>query len=251
MNRRLPWFLCGFALAAMLAYPGLLAARHVRDSLRAEAPTAAGPYRLAFRHQIQVDRSRSLPSGGVLFFGDSITDYWADSARWERDFAPLGAVNCGIVADTSSNLLWRIRNGAVANSPRAVVILIGTNDVGILAPPAEPPELAERILAIVEEVRRRAPEARVILFAITPREESDRQARIDATNAILKSAEGFTLLDVGSRFRNGDGSIDKSLLPDGLHPSTAGYDVLADAVLPLLSEQAILPRFRSSPPAAD
>src|ERR1700723_660398 len=71
----------------------------------------------------------------LIFLGDSITQDWERSGPPEwQDFAPVWrrfygdrhAVNLGFKGDTTASLIWRIRNGEVANiSPKAAVVLIG------------------------------------------------------------------------------------------------------------------------------
>lgn len=66
----------------------------------------------------------------VIFYGDSITEGWDDTAPtlWDQYYAPLGAVNYGIGGDLVQNLLWRVMNGEVNHidlRPRLVVLKIG------------------------------------------------------------------------------------------------------------------------------
>jgi len=43
-------------------------------------------------------------------------------------------------------------------------------------------------------------------------------------------------LDINEKFLGQDGRIPKSIMPDQLHPSAAGYQLWADAMRPLLTE---------------
>ncbi len=40
----------------------------------------------------------------------------------------------------------------------------------------------------------------------------------------------ITYLDIGSKFLAEDGSIPKDVMADGLHPTTKGYEIWAEAV---------------------
>ena len=72
----------------------------------------------------------------VLFIGDSITDAWRrpspdGKAVWDANFAPLRAANFGISGDRTQHLLWRLQNGELDGiKPKAVVMMIGTNNTG-------------------------------------------------------------------------------------------------------------------------
>src|SRR5258708_4256594 len=63
----------------------------------------------------------------VVFMGDSITDFWG---RAHGKFFPgKPYVNRGISGQTTPQMLIRFRQDVIALSPKAVVILAGTNDI--------------------------------------------------------------------------------------------------------------------------
>jgi lysophospholipase L1-like esterase len=45
------------------------------------------------------------------------------------------------------------------------------------------------------------------------------------------SDSSVTYLDIGAQFLAGDGTLPTSLMPDGTHPSDAGYQIWADALI--------------------
>lgn len=201
------------------------------------------------RHEGFVARAHrgSIP---VLFLGDSITDFWASAdphrggkSVWERELAPLGAVNFGIGADRTQHVLWRIEHGELEGiSPRTVVLLIGTNNLGFERdhPAVRRNTTAEAIAgitAVVTELRSRLPASKLILMGLLPRGERNDPIRqqIAATNAALlrlaKTDPGrIEWLDLGPSFLRPDGSVDPDLLPDLLHPSVQGYAIWASAL---------------------
>jgi lysophospholipase L1-like esterase len=168
-------------------------------------------------------------SGGIelLFVGDSITDFWRkDGATyWNEVFAPLKAANFGVSGDTTNNVLWRLQHGELDRlQPRAVVVLIGTNNK------QEPAEIAEGIGSVVEEIRKRCPNARVILHGLLPRgDRPDGITRSAAVNLLLKplirqaDPGRLVLVDAGAVFLKSDGSVNPTLMPDLLHPGPDGY----------------------------
>jgi lysophospholipase L1-like esterase len=122
----------------------------------------------------------------VLFLGDSITDGWrrpgpnGGKAVWDREIAPLRAANFGIGGDRTQHVLWRIEQGTLEGlRPRVVVLMIGTNNTGFerdgTTPRNTPAETVAGVQAIVGQLRRRLPEARVLLLAVFPR--GDRSMR--------------------------------------------------------------------------
>jgi lysophospholipase L1-like esterase len=112
----------------------------------------------------------------VLFLGDSITDGWrrpgpnGGKAVWDREIAPLRAANFGIGGDRTQHVLWRIEHGTLEGlRPKVVVLMIGTNNTGFerdsTTPRNTPAETVAGVQALLGQLRRRLPEARVLLLA--------------------------------------------------------------------------------------
>ncbi|MFT3780741.1 MAG: GDSL-type esterase/lipase family protein [Nibricoccus sp.] len=181
----------------------------------------------------------------VLFVGDSITDFWRQPERglavWEKNFAPLHAANFGISGDRTQHVLWRLRNGELDGiDPRAVVLMIGTNNTGLerdrLTPRNTTAEVIAGVTAIVTELRTKLPHAKILLLAIFPRgERTDDLQRIqiveiNAALAKLHAGKQVHYLDIGKKFLTTDGTLSKEIMPDFLHPGTKGYEIWADAI---------------------
>jgi lysophospholipase L1-like esterase len=196
------------------------------------------------RHEGFVEIARQ---GGVdvLFLGDSITDAWRRPAPggkriWDAHFAPLRAANFGISGDRTQHVLWRLENGELDGiKPKAVVLMIGTNNTGLErdgAPRNTPAETAAGVAAIVKTLRTKQPHAKILLLAIFPRGESPdhpqrRQiAEINAAIAKLADGRNVRFLDIGGRFLDADGTLPKEIMPDFLHPHEKGYEIWAAAI---------------------
>jgi lysophospholipase L1-like esterase len=190
------------------------------------------------QHRTFVARARR---GGidVLFLGDSIAELFPTVGYdvWRRRIAPLGAVAAfGIGGDQTQYVLWRARHGELDGSgARAVVLMIGTNNLGTAAPQ----DVARGIAAIVTTIRARLPNAVVVLNALLPRGRpgDSVRAKLAAVNArIAGLADGKHVrwLDAGSGFVDTSGRIAPALMPDLLHPSAEGYEIWAAALRPVL-----------------
>lgn len=186
-------------------------------------------------HRRHLERAGQGPVD-LLFLGDSITQGWNDNEVWRTFYGPRRAANFGINGDKTQNVLWRIRDGELDGiGPKAVVLLIGTNNLS-----ASPPEeIARGIAAIVAEIRRRLPEARVLLLGILPRGERPGPARdrIRAVNQLiarLDDGSRVRFLDIGRSFVDEDGTISREIMPDSLHLSPKGYRIWAEAMEPAL-----------------
>jgi lysophospholipase L1-like esterase len=184
----------------------------------------------------------------VLFVGDSITDAWRNpnperggKAVWDREFAPLGAANFGIGGDRTQHVLWRLQNGELDGiKPKAVVLMIGTNNTGFepggTTPRNAPAEVAEGVAAIVKALRTKLPDTKVLLLAIFPRgEKPDHPQRlqineINASIAKLGDGQNVRYLDISKNFLQPDGTISKEVMHDFLHFGEKGYEIWAGAI---------------------
>lgn len=182
----------------------------------------------------------------VIFLGDSITQGWEGKGgkkAWDETFAPLKAVNLGIGGDQTGHVLWRITEGKELDpiKPKLAVIMIGTNNTG--GHSAE--QIAGGIKAIVAELQKQKPEMKILLLGVFPRSgpglkkedavcPADRlQPKIKAINEIIsKYADGKMIFykDIGKEFLNKDGGLERTIMPDFLHLSGAGYDIWAKAI---------------------
>ncbi len=184
----------------------------------------------------------------LVFIGDSITEGWNGNgqALWEKHFAPLGAANFGIGGDTTQNLLWRLKYGATGNlDPKAVMLLIGTNNFAFTQDPPE--TIAAGVIALVDALTASYPNAKILLMGVFPRGETKNfkfRPGIDRINRIisqLESRDRVTYLDIHSTLLEPDESLSKAVMPDFLHLSEEGYRRWAHAILPWVSEQLASP----------
>ncbi len=178
-----------------------------------------------------------------LLIGDSITDGW--SSKGKNTYAAFQAwkpLNLGVGGERTENVLYRLLNGELDGiKPKATMIMIGTNNLGYSK--REKPEwTAAGVKKIVETVRTKLPETKILLLAIFPRsfkaDDVIRQ-RVVATNKLiapLADNRFVFFMDIGDKFLDAEGKLKIELMPDTLHPNAAGYQVWFDAVKPKLDE---------------
>jgi lysophospholipase L1-like esterase len=180
-------------------------------------------------------------AGGVdlLLLGDSITDGWDHHPMWRERFLPLRAANFGIGGDTTQNVLWRLDHGAVGRlAPKAVVLLIGTNNYGRNGD--SPADVARGVSAVVRRLESAFPAARILVLGVFPREaapDAPIRATIRETNSMLAALDDGARVfvrDIGSVFLEPDGSISTAVMPDLLHLSAEGYRRWGLALLPMV-----------------
>jgi lysophospholipase L1-like esterase len=206
------------------------------------------PYAV-LRHAQDLEHARA-GDANVVFLGDSISDNWGDANRdgsgvavWKERIAPLGAANFGVPGDTTANVLWRIRDGELAGKPKLVVLEIGTND---LAYGGSTTETVAGIHAVIDAVIEASPSSRILLMGILPRGEGSDDPLTRAAHAVNEQVAAWAgdrihFLDIGAKFVNPDGTLDTSLFLDRLHPNAGGYEIWADALLPVVSSALVAP----------
>lgn len=183
--------------------------------------------------------------GDVIFLGDSITQGWEGGGKkaWADNFTPLKAVNLGIGGDQTGHVLWRITEGKELEpiKPKVAVIMIGTNNTGSHS--AE--QIAGGVKAIVMELRKQKPDMKILVLGVFPRaggglKKEDAvcpaeklQPKIKAINDIVaKLADNKNVYykDIGAKFLDKDGGLDRKVMPDFLHLSPEGYGIWAEAI---------------------
>ena len=178
----------------------------------------------------------------LVFLGDSITQRWEEAGRevWDKYYSRHKAANFGIGGDRTQHVLWRIEHGNFEGiHPKAIILLIGINNsyAGNTAQ-----EIADGVMAVVQKLREKVPESKILLLAIFPsgeRPENPQRGRAIAANAIFqKVADGRMILylDIGDRFTNLDGTISKEIMPDFAHLSPRGYGLWAEAIEPVVKD---------------
>jgi lysophospholipase L1-like esterase/predicted esterase len=186
----------------------------------------------------QWSKDREQDQGAVVFFGDSITQGWETLAK---DFPNLKTANRGISGDTTRGLRLRLKEDVLAVKPRAVSILIGTNDLDQGTPPEV---VVENLRAIVSELLKSNPKLPVVLNKVMPRgakpnrfPEQIRKLN-DLYTAAFKDNPQITFCDTWSLFDAGDGQCRKEEFPDMLHPNAAGYAKWKSVLAPILEKVA-------------
>ncbi|HYG35321.1 MAG TPA: GDSL-type esterase/lipase family protein [Clostridia bacterium] len=183
----------------------------------------------------------------LVFIGDSITHFFGGEpvgsvvrgkSVWEKFYARRNALNLGFGWDRTENVLWRLKHGELDGaSPKAVVVLIGTNNLD----GNSPQEIADGVEAICRELHARLPATRILLLGLLPRSQKpdERRSKLAKVNSIiakLDGRDGVSFLDIGKKFFSEDGTIPADVMDDYLHPTAKGYEIFAEAIEPTLAK---------------
>src|SRR5438270_7584259 len=107
----------------------------------------------------RVERDRNA----VVLLGDSITQGWGeDFSAW---FPGMKVANRGISGDTTRGVLIRLEDDVLALEPKAVVLLIGTND---LEEKASPETIASNLKLILAALSQHESKMPIVLCQVFP-----------------------------------------------------------------------------------
>jgi lysophospholipase L1-like esterase len=170
----------------------------------------------------------------VVFYGDSITDFW----RLNEYFSGKDFVNRGISGQITSQMLARFQADVVNLKPAAVVILAGTNDIGR----GVNPTIIQNNLTMICDLAD-LHKIKVVLASILPVSDHHKQVnpmwertKLRPSAAILEmnkwlralcEKRGYTYLDYFPAMAGADGQLAPNLADDGLHPNPSGYRIMA------------------------
>jgi lysophospholipase L1-like esterase len=170
-----------------------------------------------------------------VFLGDSIIQ----GGQWHDIFPDLRIANRGIGGDTTSDVLRRL--DSTIQQPRAVCLLIGTNDLHGPRQGREIGGIAQRTDEIVRRIREKAPDAPILLHGVLPR-TSYFTPRIRELNERYRATAGrydATYVDLWPTFADTTGQMRKEFSRDSLHLVPAAYLKWAEVLRPHLVQLAV------------
>jgi lysophospholipase L1-like esterase len=194
--------------------------------------------------QRQTEQLKDGPCG-VLFLGDSITDFWSKQGKniWDTTFKPYHPCNFGVSGDQTSNLLYRIIESGLpaTEDPKLCVLMIGTNNTDLKKRAESPEQTAMGILTIAEHLIVRFPKTHVLILGIFPRGDSPEDAlrqHNDKINEVVSKCRlpRTSYLNINDQFVDKKGVLLPGITRDKLHLTEKGYGLWAKALLPYLKK---------------
>jgi acyl-CoA thioesterase-1 len=193
--------------------------------------------------------SRAAP-GSILFLGDSITAGYGlelsqaypgliqkkiDANGWD-----FKVVNAGQSGDTTAGGLARL-DWLLNNRVEVLVLELGGND-GLRG--LSVPEIKKNLQAIIDRTKARYPEAKIVIagMKVPPNMGGDYGRRFDAVFPELAKTNNAALIPF---ILKGVGGMREMNLPDGIHPTAKGHEIVAENVWKVL-EPVLRPLNRKS-----
>lgn len=233
----------------------VFSAEQMGNSFPETRPVAQDPDIVSWwpsRHQEVLEQIK-CKNVDLIIVGDSITHRWEKQGNkiWDQYYKYRNALNLGFGGDRTQHVLWRLQNGEIDGiNPKLAILMIGTNNSGR----SEPDAIAAGITAIVNELKTKLPETKILLLGIFPRGSGTQRAakpnyqdavynaqwaKIDKVNEMVsKLADDETVyyLNINSVFLNEKGQLPVENFPDLLHPGEKGYQLWAEAMEPMIKK---------------
>lgn len=170
--------------------------------------------------------------GRVLFLGDSITA----GGTWEGWFPELQTTNRGVGGDVIAGVLSRLETAI--DSPTAISLMIGTNDLSGLGRSREVSEIATQLDELVTRIQQMAPDAPLLLNSVLPRSShfADRITRLNDRYRRIAERAAVTYVDLWPVMAGPDGELRGEFTIEGLHLTPAGYRQWVDVLRPHLHD---------------
>ena len=179
--------------------------------------------------------------GAVVFLGDSITQGWG--ADFKGHFPGMKLANRGISGDTTRGMLLRLKEDVLSLQPKAIVLLLGTNDIEVGVPVDAIGRNFEKIFAAIKAHNPKVP---VVLCRVFPSSADKKRPveTIKAVNAlyenIVRGDSQVTVVDTWALFANPEGNATGTWFPDLLHLNAEGYARWAAGIRPVFATLGFL-----------
>ena len=169
----------------------------------------------------------SKNQGKVVLAGSSSIEYWKSAST---SFAPLKVLNMGIASTKVSDWEKLYRSLIVDYDPEAVVLYVGSNDIGDGESGSTGAETAAKTRRLIQKIQEKLPDTKIFYVSICPsRKRNDAWKAIRNCNKKMKayceSRKNLYYIDVASYFWK-NGKPDPTLYRgDRLHLNKKGYSI--------------------------
>lgn len=165
--------------------------------------------------------------GKILLAGSSSMDYWASAAQ---AFSPYEVVNTAIAGSTVEDWLVWYPKLITRYKPAAVVLYVGSNDLGHGAWISGEQNAANTI-RLLNKISKKLKKVPIFYVSINPCwSRTGAWEKIRVSNSLVRKhcarKKNLYYIDIVSASSRADGTPDPSLfLSDRLHPSAKGYAI--------------------------
>ena len=180
----------------------------------------------------------------VIFMGNSITQGWKNKVA---TFFDHNYINRGIGGQTTPQMLIRFRPDVINLYPKVVVILAGTNDIAGNTGPSTLEMIEDNIYSMAELAK--ANNIEVVLCSVLPVYDYPWQTGLEPADKIIElnrriqkyaDTHGMVYADYFSEMVDEQNGLKSEFTNDGVHPTVAGYEVMAPIAEKAIARALIL-----------
>ena len=178
----------------------------------------------------------------IAFLGDGLTV----GGQWENWFPEYNILNLAVAGNTTDDVLGAL-DAVVELRPNAIVIGVGTNDLGW----RKSDEYVVRNLeTIMHSLRKRLPETRIMVQSLLPRGKDFAETIRSINRHIWQYAptQYVRYLDLWPALATPEGELGPDFTNDQLHLTDAGYEAWVNELRPGLDTLFELPPSTTSIP---
>lgn len=214
-------------LNSLLLFLGLLISSYVSAQ-----PFDFKPFKHYNERMAEFRRQAPITSMDIVMLGNSLIENGGD---WNKLLETSHIRNRGISGDVTMGIYRRL-DTILSGKPRAIFLLVGTNDV---SHQLTPKQVFERCVAVIEKIRTDAPAVRLYVQSLLPFNDiygrwkllEGKLDDIPEINRLLSAyceEHGITFINLFPKFvRHGTNELRRELTSDGLHLTPIGYKIWA------------------------
>ncbi len=184
---------------------------------------------------VQVSANVATRDVDTLIVGHSYMELWSSYKQDLKRVEGIGEVHNEAISGSIAADWVKLIESVQAYNPETLIFYIGCNDLFRELSVQQAYSDVERFVSGVHEV---LPNTKILLFAVNHCVRSDLvgiREKIVELNKLYKSlaqknSEYVVYIDVENAFCNQSGEPDATLFTDGLHPTLAGYKIIASAI---------------------
>ena len=181
----------------------------------------------------------------VVFMGNSITQGWKEQIP--AFFNNPNYINRGIGGQTTPQMLVRFRQDVIDLNPKVVIILAGTNDIAGNTGPSTLEMIENNIYSMAELAK--AHNIEVVLCSVLPVYDYPWKTGMEPAENIIElnkrikeyaDKHGVVYADYFTPMVDERNGLKAEYTNDGVHPTPAGYEVMAPIAEKAIARALIL-----------
>lgn len=175
-----------------------------------------------------------------VFLGDSIFEGY----DLEKYYPDMPVINSGVSGNKTKDILKNLNKRLYIYNPSKVILMIGTNDTGVISKE----DTVKNIGKIIDDIKKNRPYAKIYVQSIYPvnkninegasvggRNNEDIKTMNDGIKKICEEKE-VNYMEIHSLLTDDEGNLKEDYTYDGLHLTADAYEVVTEEVMKILKK---------------